>query len=80
MMNRIDSAARIAGGLLAVVMGAGSVALAGGMLVDGRTDGLAWRGARTKAAHVASATPTRAAAPGAVREIRVFKADASHPG
>ena len=71
MKIKTDYTAHIAGGLLAVMMGAGSVALAGGILVDGRTDGLDWRVERTRAAPEGAIPHGLAANPAPKPGIRV---------
>ena len=80
MKTKTDYAARIAGAILAVLLGAGTVALAGGSLVDGRSDGPGFRDARARAAHAVPLTTRDAAVtPAPARAIRITKTDAARP-
>ena len=58
--SRTDIVVRIAGAVLAVLLGATSMALAGGALIDGRGDGPGWRDARPRSLPTAPMVPTAA--------------------
>ena len=80
MKTKTDYAAHIAGAILAALIGAGTVALAGGTLVDGRDDGPGFRDARARAAHAVPPTTRDAGAtPAPARAIRITKTDAARP-